>query len=56
MKTINENNVSCVCGFILLIREFDLDEISAGVWGTIKCLKCETRLNKKIQEVYENNR
>lgn len=41
--------VVCDCGFRLGIRKEDLDEISAGVWGTIACPKCKARLNDKIK-------
>jgi len=41
------------CNFILEIRDENIDEISAGVWGTIPCSKCGNRLNPKIKEVYE---
>lgn len=43
-------DIKCDCGFNLGIREFDLDEIAAGVWGTIPCPKCNIRLNPKIQD------
>lgn len=42
-------HVVCNCGFRLGIRKEDLDEISAGVWGTIMCPECKTRLNDKIE-------
>lgn len=41
--------VVCDCGFRLGIKKFDLDEITAGVWGTIPCPRCKARLNDKIK-------
>ena len=46
--------IPCVCSFRLGIRAFDMDEIAAGVWGTINCPACGKRLNPTIQEVYDN--
>lgn len=43
--------VVCDCGFRLGIRQHDLGEIAAGVWGTIPCPRCKARLNDKIQAI-----
>ena len=40
--------VKCDCGFRLGIQAKDVEEIAAGVWGTIPCPKCKARLNDKI--------
>lgn len=54
MNITNENviEIPCLCGFNLAIREFDMDEIAAGVWGSIFCPKCKAYLNPKIKEIY----
>ena len=41
------------CGFKLGLREFDLPEIAAGVWGTINCPKCQNYMNPSIQTFYD---
>jgi hypothetical protein len=48
MKTI-----VCDCGFRLGIKEENLEEIQAGVWGNIPCPKCTKRLNDKIKNTSE---
>ena len=56
MKTIEEEKmwtIPCDCGFVLGIEDKNIDEISAGVWGTINCPNCKARLNPKIQAIYE---
>lgn len=54
MKNIKKIvTVNCKCGFKLGIRYNDLEEIAAGVWGTIPCPKCKTRLNDKIKGIAE---
>lgn len=45
--------IPCDCGFVLGIEDKNIDEVSAGVWGTINCPNCKARLNQKIQNVYE---
>lgn len=41
--------VRCDCNWKLTIRRENLDEVSAGVWGTIPCQACGVRLNEKIK-------
>jgi hypothetical protein len=41
------------CGFRLLIPDEHMDEIAAGVWGTIPCPKCKASLNNKIKEILQ---
>lgn len=48
--------VLCECGFKTAIYSRDLEEIAAGVWGTINCHACSRRLNKKIQELEEEEK
>ncbi len=48
MKTI-----ICECGFRLGIFEENLDEIAAGVWGTISCPECKAMLNDDIKKLCE---
>lgn len=43
--------VVCDCGYRLAIKRSDLDEIQGGVWGTIPCPACRSRLNDKIKEL-----
>jgi len=40
--------VACQCGFVIEVPNCHLEEVSAGVWGTIPCPQCGTRLNDKI--------
>lgn len=42
--------VKCDCGFRVGIFPKDIDEIAAGVWGTINCPQCQRRLNDKIDK------
>ena len=44
--------IPCKCGFKLGVREFDLDEMSAGVWGPIRCPSCASRLNDEIKKIF----
>lgn len=40
--------VPCPCGFKLEVPKIHLEEISAGVWGTIPCPDCGVRMNDQI--------
>ena len=46
--------VVCRCGFKIGIPHKDFDEISAGVWGSVLCPKCNLHLNDKLFEMREN--
>lgn len=43
--------VVCGCGYRLGVLSSHVEEIKAGVWGTIPCPGCRTVLNEKIKEL-----
>jgi hypothetical protein len=43
------------CGFVLGIENKNIDEVAAGVWGTINCPNCGGYMNPIIQKTYYNS-